>query len=219
MIGHKERIAARTGALAMACLMTAACDRPGTQDNAGAVNDARAANAAQVANDADEAALNAADDGPQRSILRPDVAPAPVIALPPEPIEGIVPFGTAGLKLDDDARKAIDALLAQEVAKSGGPVILRGNTDSRGSDGDNLVVSRKRAELVRDYMIARGVAADRISVVALGETRPIAPNAHLDGSDDPEGRAKNRRVDVEIRPPAPAPEAAPAPAENGATAE
>lgn len=175
-----------------ACLMAAGCDGRRAEGN-------RAADNAAAVNETAMAG-NAAEEMPQRSIIRPDVAPSPTPPPAPEPIEAVIAFGASGLKLDDAGRQAIDALLAAETTATGGPIILRGNTDSRGADGDNLVASRKRAEAVRDYMVAKGVAADRIRIIALGETRPIAPNARPDGSDDPEGRAKNRRVDVEIRP-------------------
>ncbi|WP_443970939.1 OmpA family protein [Sphingobium sp. CR28] len=115
-----------------------------------------------------------------------------------EPVHVVILFGAAGLKLDDAGRNAVDALLEAPVMKTGGPIVLRGHSDSRGSDGDNLVASRIRAERVRDYLIERGVEKQRITVIALGETRPAVPNAHEDGSDDPEGRAKNRRVEVDI---------------------
>jgi OOP family OmpA-OmpF porin len=53
-------------------------------------------------------------------------------------------------------------------------------------------------------------------VIALGEARPVAPNANLDGSDNPGGRARNRRVDITVSPgeqpaPAPTPAATPSP--------
>lgn len=140
-----------------------------------------------------------------KSILRPDVveeAPAPP---PLEPIALVIPFGTSGMTLDDAGRAALDEMLAERAVAAGGPITIRGHTDSRGYDGDNLVASRKRAEVVRAYLRSKGVAADRMTLVALGETRPIAPNAAPDGSDDPEGRAKNRRVEVEVALPAPAP--------------
>src|SRR3546814_20124245 len=87
----------------------------------------------------------------------------------------------------------------------GGAITVRGHSDSRGSDSDNLRVSEARAKAVADYLVTKGIAADRMTVLGVGETRPIAPNAHLDGSADEQGRAKNRRVDVEAAP-EPAPE-------------
>lgn len=194
MRGCKRRGTAWLPAMMGACLMATGCDIRKADGNQ-AANDA-----ANMAADANAMAANETEAMPQRSIIRPDVAPSPTPPPPPEPIEAVIAFGASGLKLDDAGRQAIDALLAEETTRTGGPVILRGNTDSRGADGDNLVASRKRAEAVRDYMVGKGVAADRIQLVALGEARPIAPNAKPDGSDDPEGRAKNRRVDVEIRP-------------------
>ena len=78
------------------------------------------------------------------------------------------------------------------------------------------MASKKRAEAVAHYLEKHGVAKDRITVIALGEGRPIAPNAKLDGSDDPEGRARNRRVDISVTPgdlpePAATPSAEPSP--------
>ena len=51
---------------------------------------------------------------------------------------------------------------------------------------------------MRDYLVEKGVAKDRITLIAIGEGRPVAPNVREDGSDDPEGQAKNRRVDVTV---------------------
>jgi OOP family OmpA-OmpF porin len=116
-----------------------------------------------------------------------------------EPIHAVIDFGASGLKLDEAGQKAIDPLL-DALTKLGGPVILRGHSDSHGSDGDNRVASRIRAEKVRDYLVGKGIAKDRIQLIALGEARPIAPNAHPDGSDDPDGRARNRRVEIDAEP-------------------
>lgn len=142
---------------------------------------------------------NAADNGGEqpRSILRPDVVPEAMEAKV-EPADALVRFGTSPMALDDTAKAALDTLLATPAIKEGGPVTLRGHSDSRGNDGDNKVASRIRAEKVRDYLVAKGVDKGRISIVALGEARPAAPNATEDGKDDPEGRAKNRRVEVHV---------------------
>ncbi|WP_260929522.1 OmpA family protein [Novosphingobium sp. 9] len=190
------------GALALA---TAGC-----HDNAGQSDAQPSASASDDSDAIGDAPSAAADDSP-KSILRPDVLPeggateAPKI----EPAHIIVPFGASGLKLDDAGKALVDSALASPAAGLGGPIILRGSTDSHGSDGDNKVSSRKRAEAVRAYMVSKGVPRDRISVIALGETRPIAPNANEDGSDNPEGRARNRRVEIEIDLPAPPPSDAP----------
>ena len=186
-------------------LCLAACKPPAGKEEANAidaVNDA--ANATVSANEADNAAQ------PPRSILRPEVVEPeerPVIA----PAETVIGFGASPLRLDEAAKVALDALLATPAMRAGGPITLRGHSDSRGSDGDNKVASRIRAERVRDYLVEKGVAKDRIALIALGETRPTAPNAKEDGSDDPEGRASNRRVEITVAPPPPAAPEQPAP--------
>lgn len=186
----------RTLAPALAlCIILAGCDQPPSVnmvDNVG--NAANGLDNDMAANHADNAAE------PVRSILRPDVVEPEMPKI--EPLDAVIAFGASGLALDDGARAAIDALIEAPAMQAGGPITLRGHSDSRGSDGDNRVASRIRAEAVAAYLGEKGIAKDRITLVALGEARPIAPNAKEDGSDDPEGRAKNRRVDVHIALPA-----------------
>ena len=166
----------------------------------------------------DGLANNSAAEAP-KSILRPEVVPDEPEKPELKPVDIVVPFGTSGLKLDDAGRKLLDELLATPTTAAGGAITISGHTDTRGNDRDNLVASRKRAETVRDYLLSKGIAAERMTVVALGETRALVPNAKPDGSDDPEARAKNRRVEVQVRLPQPAPaETAPAAPANG-TAE
>jgi OmpA-OmpF porin, OOP family len=77
------------------------------------------------------------------------------------------------------------------------PVDIEGHTDSIGSPKYNLRLSRQRAESVKRFFIEEGVyGAEDFRVQTLGKPRPIAPNTNPDGSDNPEGRAKNRRVTV-----------------------
>ena len=74
-------------------------------------------------------------------------------------------------------------------------VVIEGHTDSYGGDESNMALSKRRAESVGDYMVAQfGVPAYRISADGFGETRPIANN------ETAEGRARNRRIDVVIKP-------------------
>ncbi|MET4897888.1 OmpA family protein [Sphingomonadaceae bacterium jetA1] len=110
-----------------------------------------------------------------------------------------VGFPQGGAALDWDARRALDTLAADPAARRG-KLILRGHSDSEGDDDANRRMSRKRAEAVRAYLADRGLARDRMQVIALGETRPIAPNARPDGSDDSAGRARNRRVEITLLP-------------------
>jgi outer membrane protein OmpA-like peptidoglycan-associated protein len=144
-------------------------------------------------------AINVADNGadPPRSILRPEVASG-VDTPQIEPADALIGFGASPMALDDAAKVALDTLMISPAMQAGGLVTLRGHSDSHGNDGDNRVASRIRAEKVRDYLIARGLDKRRITIVALGEARPVAPNATEDGKDDPEGRAKNRRVEAHV---------------------
>lgn len=74
-------------------------------------------------------------------------------------------------------------------------VTVTGHTDSFGSDSNNFELSRRRAEAVRTYLIeVAKMPAFRISAVGYGETQPVASNA------TEEGRARNRRIDLFIRP-------------------
>ena len=77
-------------------------------------------------------------------------------------------------------------------------VLIEGYADAVGSESFNLRLARARAEAVRDYLVESGVAADRLRVVGRGEIEPLAPNARDDGSDNPEGRAMNRRVELSV---------------------
>mgnify|MGYP001127092849 FL=1 len=69
---------------------------------------------------------------------------------------------------------------------------IAGHTDNVGRAQSNLILSKKRAESVRDFMIERGIDEDRISVLYFGQTDPIESN------DTPEGRQANRRVEMTI---------------------
>ena len=134
------------------------------------------------------------------SIIRPDVDHSPVVEEALSPLERTVNFPEGGSKLDASAQATLDDVIASSQSAEGWPIMLRGHSDSAGSDEANLRASRRRAEAVATYLIDHGVEAQRISIVALGEQRPVAPNAHLDGTPDEAGRARNRRVDLEIAP-------------------
>lgn len=153
------------------------------------------------------AAAAAEPEESKKSIIRPDVEPSPTPTPPAEPVELTVPFPAKGAQPDPAGMALLDRLVADPVFALGGPITIWGHSDSSGSDASNLIASRKRAEAARDYLVQKGVAAERITVIALGEARPIAPNRKLDGSDDPEGRDKNRRIEIKVDLPRAAPAA------------
>ncbi|HEX7028305.1 MAG TPA: OmpA family protein [Gammaproteobacteria bacterium] len=77
----------------------------------------------------------------------------------------------------------------------GSELVIEGHTDSFGTDAANLALSKKRAESVRQYLIANmGLDPNKVNAVGYGEARPVANN------ETPEGRTRNRRIDILIRP-------------------
>jgi outer membrane protein OmpA-like peptidoglycan-associated protein len=84
-----------------------------------------------------------------------------------------------------------------EIAKLGGkPSWIEGHTDAKGSDAYNNRLSEARATTVREWLASRGLVPASTPIKGFGKTRPVAPNTTPDGRDDPEGRQKNRRVEV-----------------------
>jgi outer membrane protein OmpA-like peptidoglycan-associated protein len=75
---------------------------------------------------------------------------------------------------------------------------IQAHTDGKGNDQYNLKLSQKRAESVVTYLKSKGIDQSRLKAQGYGESKPIAPNENADGSDNPEGRAKNRRTDFKI---------------------
>jgi outer membrane protein OmpA-like peptidoglycan-associated protein len=85
-------------------------------------------------------------------------------------------------------------------SRAGSPVTIEGHTDGKGSDVYNQPLSEKRAQAVREWLVKKGGAsAATITTKGWGKSKPIAPNTRPDGSDDPEGRKKNRRVEITVR--------------------
>ena len=90
------------------------------------------------------------------------------------------------------------AKFIRERAK--GTVRIEGHTDSKGDDAYNLRLSQRRADSVRNWFTRRaGLGEMSFSIRGMGETQPVAPNEKADGSDDPEGRQQNRRVQIVIQ--------------------
>lgn len=98
--------------------------------------------------------------------------------------------------LTPDAAETLSALVPL-LAKAGKrPMTVEGHTDAKGSDDYNQTLSEKRAQAVKDWLVAHGAAPAVTPTKGWGERRPVVPNARPDGSDDPAGRQKNRRVEV-----------------------
>jgi outer membrane protein OmpA-like peptidoglycan-associated protein len=98
--------------------------------------------------------------------------------------------------LTPDAEETLNALVPL-LAKAGKhPATIEGHTDAKGSDAYNQTLSEKRARTVKDWLVVHGALPDSTPIQGWGKRKPIASNTKPDGSDDPVGRQKNRRVEV-----------------------
>lgn len=146
----------------------------------------------------------------------PDLVPRPAVAPPAAPPAAVPPPATPAAPVGEKVTFAADAFfdfdkstlkpegkakLDDLVSKLGGinleVIIAVGHTDSIGSNAYNQRLSVRRAESVKAYLVSKGIEANRIYTEGKGETQPIAPNT-INGRDNPAGRAKNRRVEIEV---------------------
>jgi OOP family OmpA-OmpF porin len=82
--------------------------------------------------------------------------------------------------------------VAERVIASKEQIVLTGHTDNIGTDASNVALGQKRADIVKNYLIQKGVSADKIRSSSQGEAAPIADNTTENG------RAKNRRTELQI---------------------
>lgn len=105
---------------------------------------------------------------------------------------GDVLFETAKADLKGSASANLGKLARFLNEYSDRSVVIEGHTDNVGRDDYNLGLSQRRADSVRNYLVAQGVAASRISATGMGESAPVS------GNDTSTGRQQNRRVEVII---------------------
>lgn len=75
---------------------------------------------------------------------------------------------------------------------------IEGHTDNKGTRQYNQKLSERRSDSVKNWLLAQGVASP-MTTRGWAETKPVAANTHPDGRDNPEGRQKNRRVEIVIK--------------------
>jgi len=128
------------------------------------------------------------------------LAVAAALAIKEEPrgtvitLPGSVLFQSAKWDLLPGAQGKLDAVADALKNQPDHKMIVEGHTDSQGTESENIVLSQKRAQTVRDYLVSRGVPAAIISSTGIGQSRPVADNR------SPEGRANNRRVEIIVQP-------------------
>ena len=130
----------------------------------------------------------------------PAPAPAPVAAPAPAPAaaaakvtyaaDAFFDFDRAVLKNEGKAK--LDDLVSKVAGVNLEVVIAVGHTDAVGGDSYNQRLSVRRAEAVKAYLVSKGIEANRVYTEGKGKAQPVADNSTR------EGRAKNRRVEVEV---------------------
>ena len=129
---------------------------------------------------------------------KPPVAPAPAARPAPAPTSEKVTFAADAFfdfdkaVLKPEGKSKLDGLVGQIKGITLEVVIAVGHTDSVGSDAYNQKLSLRRAEAVKAYMVSKGIEANRVYTEGKGKKQPVADNKTADG------RAKNRRVEIEV---------------------
>jgi OOP family OmpA-OmpF porin len=101
--------------------------------------------------------------------------------------------------LNERSRNVLDTTLLVLLKEAPEFIVeISAHTDSIGDPEYNLQLSQQRADNVVRYLISKGISAEKLAAKGYGEERPIAPNTLPDGSDNPEGREKNRRTEFRI---------------------
>ena len=102
-------------------------------------------------------------------------------------------FTSGSAHIDADNYSVLDRVIRALELFPNSHVIVEGHTDSFGGDDANLILSKNRAEAVRNFLVNNAsVSGTHIEAMGLGETRPFANN------DTPQGRSLNRRIDIRI---------------------
>ena len=111
------------------------------------------------------------------------------------PADTLFAFDSADLRAD--ALPELERTAAILKRRNIRNAVIEGHSDSRGAAAYNLRLSERRAAVVYAWLMREGgLGSVRFTVLGRGQSSPRAPNVHPNGSDDPDGRAKNRRVEI-----------------------
>lgn len=134
----------------------------------------------------------------QSDTLRADAIYINVIPLEPIVIKNIY-YEYAKWNLTDSSKAILDRTVYKLMVENPRIIVeIASHTDSVSSEEYNMKLSQKRAESVVKYLISKGIEKERLVAKGYGESKPIAPNTNPDGTDNPEGRQKNRRTEFRI---------------------
>jgi outer membrane protein OmpA-like peptidoglycan-associated protein len=134
---------------------------------------------------------------PPEPIIPVDTTPAVEVPVEPSRIYVLSPvyFGFDKYSVATETRATLNEVIQAMDAIQELKIEVVGHTDGKGSDTYNMGLSRRRAEKVVEFLIQSGVDKERITSSGAGETEPVARNTNPNGSDSPEGRKLNRRVE------------------------
>ncbi len=104
----------------------------------------------------------------------------------------IIEFESGKATLTEAGMKVLDEMSAAMQKIRGVKVEVIGHTDNAGSRAGNLSLSQARAEAVKSYVVAKGIAAESVAVSGEGPDRPVADNRTA------EGKARNRRIEFKV---------------------
>ena len=121
-------------------------------------------------------------------IIREQVQPVEL-----ERISALAMFDSNKADLRPDALPELDKAAEWFASHPEAVADIEGHTDNTASAAHNQLLSERRAKAVFDYLVTCGVDADRLTWIGYGYSRPLVPN------DTPEGRQKNRRVEIKVR--------------------
>ena len=137
---------------------------------------------------------------PAPAPMAPPVAAAPAPAAPAAPVvaatkvtyaaDAFFDFNKSVIKPEGKAK--LDDLIGKIQGINLEVIIAVGHTDSVGSDAYNQKLSVRRSEAVKAYLVSKGIEKNRVYTEGKGEKQPVADNKTA------EGRAKNRRVEIEV---------------------
>ena len=94
--------------------------------------------------------------------------------------------------------KTLNDLVEVMKIKNNLEIEIGGHTDSKGKEDYNIKLSQARAEAERNYLISKRIKTNKDTTKGYGMSQPIPTNTNSDGSDNPDGRQKNRRTEVKV---------------------
>jgi general secretion pathway protein A len=136
----------------------------------------------------EKTALSAIEGDNQKADL---ASPEDTFALPPP--KTIVQFGHNSMRLPDEAHDKLDPIVKFSLSNPKSNIIVEGYTDSLGDYTYNKNLSKMRAEVIKKYLVDRGIPAIKIEAAGMGPENPIASNETF------EGRKLNRRIEISVK--------------------